>query len=176
MAQKYKVSEGLQSMLNAIKAKNKKTTLEDFNNHGITNAQDSVYGKGCVITFPDLDEIDEFIDFEEFTTNGRTSRAPYVACNSTEGPKKVYLSQMTRTVMPYVEEDGKYVQKGDPVHGEGELYNKASQMRTAGDLLKVVAGKEVEVKEIKPVQTARYTNGVITGLRNAQVPVFDFKK
>ena len=118
MAQKYKVSEGLQSMLNAIKAKNKKTTLEDFNNHGITNAQDSVYGKGCIITFPDLDEIDEFIDFEEFTTNGRTSRAPYVACNSTEGPKKVYLSQMTRTVMPYVEKDTLVLPVGQGADGD----------------------------------------------------------
>lgn len=176
MAQKYQVSEGLQSMLNAIKAKSKKTTLEDFNNHGISNAQDSVYQKGCVITFPDMDEIDEFIDMEEFTTNGRTSRAPYVACNSTEGPKKVYLSQLTRTVMPYIEKDGKFVQEGEAVHGSGELYNKASQMRTAGDLLKVVAGKEVEVTNVLPVQTARYTNGVITGLRNAQVPVFEYKK
>lgn len=173
---KFEPSEGLKSMLNAIKAKGKNTKLADFNKHSITNAQDSIYQKDCEITFPDtVEDLEKCIDFEEFTTNGRISRAPYIAVDSTEGPKKYFLSQTTRSVMPYVEKDGAFVPEGEAVHSDTQLYKDCSQMRTAGDLLNKLKGKTIYVKEVKPVQTARYANGAIVGLRTAQVPFFEYK-
>lgn len=177
MAKSFAPTEGLQSMLNAINAKSKKTRLSDFAKHGITNAQDSMYAKGCVITFPESDEdLEKCIDFEEFSSNGRVSRAPYIAVDSTEGPKKFFLSQTTRTVMPYEEKDGNIVQVGDPVHSETKLYSDCRIMRTAADLLNKLKGKTIEVVDVREVQTARYVNNTIVGLRNAQVPCFEYKE
>ena len=89
---KFCPSSGLEDMVNRIKAKGKRTTIEDFNKHGLTNMHDSVFQLGCVIKFPPLDEIEDYIDFEEFKNNGRITRAPYIAVDSTEGPKKFFFN------------------------------------------------------------------------------------
>ena len=172
---KFCPSSGLEDMINQIKAKGKRTTIEDFNKHGLTNMHDSVFQLGCVIKFPPLDEIEDYIDFEEFSNNGRKTRAPYIAVDSTEGPKKFFLTQATRKIQPFIERDGGFVVWGDPIHSYGEFYDICSTAKTAGDLLKILAGKEIEVFRLIPVTTARYANGAIVGLRTAQVPCFHFK-
>lgn len=179
---KKKVSAGLKAIAanNAERMGSNITKLEDFAQHAITSATDSVYGKGCVISVPSLKEIDEIdglIGFDTFTTNGRTTKAPYIWCDSTEGNKKLFLSQPCRRVQKFKEtEDGKFERDGDPVHAETELFNDLKDLRDARSLLEKIAGQEIEVLDHNTGKTAQYTAGVITGLRDFNAAIMEWKK
>jgi hypothetical protein len=178
---KMKIDDSLKAIAanNAARMGTSIVKFGDFSNHGITNAVDSIYGKDCVISVPTKDEIENIpglIGFDTFTTNGRTSKAPYVWCPSTEGNKKVFISQLVRSVTPYKEENGAYVRDGNAVTSDTKLYNELSGLRDAGSILNHVAGKDIKVVNLKTGKTAAYTAGVITGLRDYSLPCFEIDK
>lgn len=175
---KNKINDSLKAIAanNAARMGSAVVTLGDFSGHGIVNATDSIYGKDCIITFPTEDELTKnpgLLGFDTFTTNGRTSKAPYVWCPSTEGSKKVFISQLVRNVTPYKEENGAYVRDGEPVNSGTKLYNTLREFRDAGSILKHVLGKDVKVVDLKTGKTAAYTAGTITGLRDYSLPCFE---
>jgi hypothetical protein len=154
-------------------------TMKDFQNHGITNATDSIFEKDVELTIPTLEELNAtpgLMDFDTFTTNGRTSKAPYVWCPSSEGNKKMFLSQLTRNITPYKEENGTYVRDGEAVNSGTKLYQKLVGIRDAGTLLQTVAGMDIEVLDVKTGKQAAYTSGVISGLRDYNLPCFEEHK
>lgn len=171
---KTTLSAGLQGLINANK---KRVTLSDFDNHAITSANDSVYGAGCVITIPNQETLEDnpgILGIDEFTTNGRTSKAPFIYCDSTEGPKKLFISQLIRKVVEYKEEGGEFVRKeGEPVHSDTELYGDLVQLKDAGSILKKVLGKKLKVTKNLTGKTARYNGGAIVGLRDYNLACFE---
>lgn len=178
---KMKIDDSLKAIAanNAARMGSNVIKIGDFTNHGITNAMDSIYGKGCIISIPTMEEINStpgLIGFETFTTNGRTSKAPYVWCPSSEGNKKMFLSQLTRNITPYKEENGTYVRDGEAVNSGTKLYQKLVGIRDAGTLLQTVAGMDIEVLDVKTGKQAAYTSGVISGLRDYNLPCFEEHK
>lgn len=177
---KKEISVGLKAIAanNAARMGTNVTKFADFSNHGITSATDSVYGKGCIISIPSMEEIDEIdglIGFDTFTSNGRTSKAPYVWCDSTEGNKKLYLSQPCRRVQKYKETaEGKFERDGEAVHAETEMFEDLKDIRDAGSLLEAMAGRDIEVLDHLTGKTAQYTSGVITGLRDFNAAVMEW--
>lgn len=151
-------------------------TMKDFQNHGITNATDSIFEKDVELTIPTLEELNAtpgLMDFDTFTTNGRTSRAPFIWCMSSVGPKKLYISQLVRRVTPYKEESGTFVRDGEAVHSDTALYTELCDLRDAGSILEKVLGADLVVKQVKTGKTARYTAGAITGLRDYNLACFE---
>lgn len=151
-------------------------TMKDFQNHGITNATDSIFEKDVELTIPTLEELNAtpgLMDFDTFTTNGRTSKAPFIWCMSSVGPKKLYISQLVRRVTPYKEENGAFVRDGEAVHSDTALYTELCDLRDAGSILEKVLGADLVVKQVKPGKTARYTAGAITGLRDFNLACFE---
>jgi hypothetical protein len=151
-------------------------TMKDFQNHGITNATDSIFEKDVELTIPTLEELNAtpgLMDFDTFTTNGRTSKAPFIWCMSSVGPKKLYISQLVRRVTPYMEENGTFVRDGEAVHSDTALYTELCDLRDAGSILEKVLGADLVVKTVKTGKTARYTAGAITGLRDYNLACFD---
>ena len=178
---KIKIDDSLKAIAanNAARMGTKVVKIGDFSNHSITNAVDSIYGRDCVISIPTKSEIEQtpgLIGIESFTTNGRTSNAPYIWCPSSEGNKKVFISQLVRSVTPYKEENGAFVRDGNAVTSDTALYKQLSGLRDAGSILNAVAGKDLKVVELKTGKTAAYTAGVITGLRDYSLPCFEIDK
>lgn len=178
---KTKVSTGLKAIAanNAARMGANIVKVSDFTQHGITNATDSVYGKGCIISVPTMEEINEIdglIGFDTFVTNGRTSKAPYIWCDSTEGNKKLFLSQPCRRVQKFKEEDGNFVRDGEPVHAETQLFDDLKDLRDAGSILEKIAGQDIEVLDHNTGKTAQYTAGVVTGLRDFNAAIMEWKK
>lgn len=151
-------------------------TMKDFQNHGITNATDSIFEKDVELTIPTLEELNAtpgLMDFDTFTTNGRTSKAPFIWCMSSVGPKKLYISQLVRRVTPYKEENGTFVRDGEAVYSDTALYTELCDLRDAGSILEKVLGADLVVKQVKTGKTARYTAGAITGLRDFNLACFE---
>ena len=175
---KIVIPEGLAAIAekNAAKMGNNPVSLNDFDQHGITNATDSIFEKDCTIEIPSEENLNEtpgLIDFETFTTNGRTSRAPYIWCPANNGFKKLFISQLVRQVSNYKEENGGYVRYGEPVHSDTKLYNELKDLRDAGSILRKVLGKTLKVVEVKEGSTARFTGNVVTGLRDYRLACFE---
>lgn len=171
------LSAGLLGLAAANAAK-KTFTLQDFSNHAITNANDSVYGVNCVITVPSEGDIKEnpgLLGMDTFTTNGRTSNAPFIYCDSSEGPKKLFISQLIRKVAEYKEDNGEYVRTGKQFHSDTPLYEELKDLKDAGSILEKVLGKELHVTQNLTGKTARYNNGSIVGLRDFSLACFKKK-
>lgn len=174
---KKTLSAGLLGLAAANAAK-KTFTLQDFSNHAITSANDSVYGVNCVLSVPTKENITEnpgLIGMDEFTTNGRTSKAPFVYCDSTEGPKKLFISQLVRKVAEYKEENGEFVRTGKQFHSDTPLYNELKDLKDAGSILDKILGQELQVSQNLTGKTARYTNGSLVGLRDFSLACFKKK-
>lgn len=175
---KIQISEGLRAIARNAAARmgENVVTMRDFQNHGITNATDSIFEQDVELTIPTLEELNDnpgLMDFDTFTTNGRTSKAPFVWCMSSVGPKKLYISQLVRRVTPYKEENGTFVRDGEAVHSDTALYGELKDLRDAGSILEKVLGADIVVKEVKTGKTARYTAGAITGLRDYNLACFE---
>jgi hypothetical protein len=175
---KIQISEGLRAIARNAAARmgENVVTMRDFQNHGITNATDSIFEQGVELTIPTLEELNDnpgLMDFDTFTTNGRTSKAPFVWCMSSVGPKKLYISQLVRRVTPYKEENGTFVRDGEADHSDTALYGELKDLRDAGSILEKVLGADLVVDEVKTGKTARYTAGAITGLRDYNLACFE---
>ena len=175
---KIQISEGLRAIARNAAARmgGNVVTMKDFQNHGITNATDSIFEKDVELTIPTLEELNDnpgLMDFDTFTTNGRTSKAPFVWCMSSVGPKKLYISQLVRRVTPYKEENGTFVRDGEADHSDTALYGELKDLRDAGSILEKVLGADLVVNEVKTGKTARYTAGAITGLRDYNLACFE---
>lgn len=175
---KIQISEGLRAIARNAAARmgENVVTMRDFQNHGITNATDSIFEQDVELTIPTLEELNDnpgLMDFDTFTTNGRTSKAPFVWCMSSVGPKKLYISQLVRRVTPYKEENGTFVRDGEADHSDTALYGELKDLRDAGSILEKVLGADIVVKEVKTGKTARYTAGAITGLRDYNLACFE---
>lgn len=176
---KITISAGLKAIAanNAARMGENVVKMADFAQHGITNATDSIFSQNCVVEVPSQENLDEtpgLIGFDTFTTNGRTSRAPYIWCMSTEGPKKLFISQLVRRVTPYKKaDDGSIVRDGDAVTSDTNLFKELCDLRDAGSILEKVLGAKLMVKTVKTGQTARFTAGAITGLRDFNLACFE---
>jgi hypothetical protein len=175
---KRTISESLKSIARNAAARmgENVVTMKQFKDHGITNATDSIFEKDVELTIPTLEELNDnpgLMDFDTFTTNGRVSKAPFIWCMSSVGPKKLYISQLVRRVTPYKENNGAFERDGEPVHSDTPLFNELCDLRDAGSILEKVLGADLVVKYVKTGKTARYTAGAITGLRDYNLACFD---
>lgn len=175
---KRTVSESLKAIASRAAARmgENVVTLQNFKEHGISVATDSIFEKDVELTIPTAEELKDIpglMDFEVFTTNGRTSKAPFIWCMSSVGPKKLFISQLVRRVTPYKEVDGAYERDGEPVHSDTALYAELCDLRDAGSILEKVLGADLVVKQVKTGKTARFTAGSITGLRDYNLACFD---
>lgn len=172
-------STALSKIIEANVSNGKTADLKQFKANAIVNVTDSVYDKDLILHIPALDEIvSGQMGIDEFKANGRVFKAPYlwVDCELkgvAMQPKKLFMSQLVRSVRKYEENDGKFEPVGDAVHSETELYKALSVCRNSGDILEGIAGKDIQVKMHITGKTASYTNGVITGLRDFSIPCFE---
>lgn len=172
-------STALSKIIEANVSNGKTADLTQFKANAVINATDSVYDKDLILHIPALDEIvTGQMGIDEFKANGRVYKAPYlwVDCELNGvamQPKKLFMSQLVRSVRKYEEHDGKFEPVGDPVHSDTELYKALSVCRNSGDILEGISGKDIQVKKHIAGKTASYTNGVITGLRDFSIPCFE---
>lgn len=157
----------------------KGASLDQFKANAIVNATDSVYDKDLILHIPAITEIAPGqMGIDTFKSNGREFKAPYIWVDCTLNgapaqPKKLFMSQLVRSVRKYEEHEGKFEAAGDPVHSSTELYKVLCTCRNSGDILEGIAGKDIIVKKHLTGKTASYTNGVITGLRDFSIPCFE---
>lgn len=157
----------------------KGVNLSQFKANPVVNATDSVYEDGLILHIPAIAEIvTGQMGIDTFKSNGREFKAPYIwvdcTLNGTPAqPKKLFMSQLVRSVRQYEEREGKFEATGDPLHSSTELYKTLCTCRNSGDILEGIAGKDIIVKKHLTGKTASYTNGAITGLRNFSIPCFE---
>lgn len=180
MAQKNKVSDSLKAIAenNAKRMGTNVITLGDFVSHAMSQVMDSIFTKGTIIIVPTKEEIEAtpgLIGFDVFTSNGRTSKAPYIWCDSNFGPKKLFVSQLVRTQSIWKEENGGVVRTANTVDQGTNLYKTLREKKDAGAILEPVLGKSLEVVDVKMGKTASYTAGVPTGLRDFNLACFEIK-
>lgn len=174
---KQQLSAGLLGLAAANAAK-KTITLQDFSNHAITSANDSMYGANCILSVPTKKDITDnpgLIGMDTFANNGRTYNAPFIYCDSTEGPKKLFISQLIRKVAEYKEDNGEYIRTGKQFHSDTPLYEELRDLKDAGSILEKVLGKELQVTKNLTGKTARYANGAIVGLKDFSLACFKKK-
>lgn len=157
----------------------KGASLAQFKANAVVNVTDSVYADGLILHIPsEKDIVPGQMGIDTFKSNGREFKAPYIwvdcTLNGTPAqPKKLFMSQLVRSVRKYEEHEGKFEATGDPVHSSTELYKTLCTCRNSGDILEGIMGKDIIVKKHITGKTASYTNGVITGLRDFSIPCFE---
>ena len=100
---KMTITAGLQGLINTNR---NRVTMADLFNQTVTSANESSYGVNCIITIPDQETINNnpgILGIDDFVANGRTLKAPFIFCDSTEGPKKLYINQLIRNIFEYKE-------------------------------------------------------------------------
>lgn len=177
-------SSKLKALRDQMEANDTLVSMDDFNSHAIVNARDSMFDKGTVFLVPsNIDEIPR--GMEKIKIAGRDPiLCPYIWLDTEHhGIKKLFLSQLSKTVVPYklndegepeVDDDAEIIHATD--EKATDLFNKLADCKTAGAIIELIAGNKIEVYDTKTCKGPKYVNGVMIGIRDVTVPLMNWKR
>ena len=139
---------------------------------------ESTFNQGDVIEFPNEETLKKCCILRPF----RTRMLGALAVQTTNGESKLlYVSTLRKRIRPYKVENGQVVpdMKAEPLVSSTKLYKDVLSCATLAHVVKLLAGKAIEVSKVLETDSApRYedVNGTskITGLQNGRVPCFEY--
>lgn len=178
---KMKDNDVLKSHLAVVKAKNAGITLDTLTTKTMTDFSNITVPAGTLFQIPEEDEIDNFLYNEPFKSNGNTydvfGMVMPVVDNTGKviGAKRIPIASLQRQEVEYKMENGVPVATGKTLGGDSDLANTLRAKEVIADKVKYLCGKTIECKELLPCTVAKYTDGVITGVRTKKTPQYIVK-
>lgn len=175
---KMKDNDVLKSHLAVVKAKNAGITLDTLTTKTMTDFSNITVPAGTLFQIPEEDEIDNFLYNEPFKSNGNTYDVygmvmPVVdATGKVIGAKRIPIASLQRQEVEYKMENGVPVATGKTLGGDSDLANTLRSKEVIADKVKYLCGKTIECKNLLECSVAKYTDGVITGVRTKKTPQY----
>lgn len=178
---KMKDNDVLKSHLAVVKAKNAGITLDTLATKTMTDFSNITVPAGTLFQIPEEDEIDNFLYNEPFKSNGNTydvyGMVMPVVDNTGKviGAKRIPIASLQRQEVEYKMENGVPVATGKTLGGDSDLANTLRSKEVIADKVKYLCGKTIECKNLLECSVAKYTDGVITGVRTKKTPQYVIK-
>jgi hypothetical protein len=178
---KMKDNDVLKSHLAVVKAKNAGITLDTLTTKTMTDFSNITVPAGTLFQIPEEDEIDNFLYNEPFKSNGNTyyvyGMVMPVVDNTGKviGAKRIPIASLQRQEVEYKMENGVPVATGKTLGGDSDLANTLRSKEVIADKVKYLCGKTIECKNLLECSVAKYTDGVITGVRTKKTPQYVVK-
>lgn len=178
---KMKDNDVLKSHLAVVKAKNAGITLDTLTTKTMTDFSNITVPAGTLFQIPEEDEIDNFLYNEPFKSNGNTydvyGMVMPVVDNTGKviGAKRIPIASLQRQEVEYKMENGVPVATGKTLGGDSDLANTLRSKEVIADKVKYLCGKTIECKNLLECSVAKYTDGVITGVRTKKTPQYVIK-
>lgn len=175
---KMKDNDVLKSHLAVVKAKNAGITLDTLTTKTMTDFSNITVPAGTLFQIPEEDEIDNFLYNEPFKSNGNTydvyGMVMPVVDNTGKviGAKRIPIASLQRQEVEYKMENGVPVATGKTLGGDSDLANTLRSKEVIADKVKYLCGKTIECKNLLECSVAKYTDGVITGVRIKKTPQY----
>ena len=175
---KMKDNDVLKSHLAVVKAKNAGITLDTLTTKTMTDFSNITVPAGTLFQIPEEDEIDNFLYNEPFKSNGNTydvfGMVMPVVDNTGKviGAKRIPIASLQRQEVEYKMENGVPVATGKTLGGDSDLANTLRAKEVIADKVKYLCGKTIECKDLLECSVAKYTDGVITGVRTKKTPQY----
>lgn len=178
---KMKDNDVLKSHLAVVKAKNAGITLDSLTTKTMTDFTNVTVPAGTLFQVPAEDEINDFLYNEPFKSNGNTYDVfgmvmPVVdTAGKVVGAKRIPISSLQRQEVEYAMVNGVPQATGKILGGDSDLANTLRAKEVIADKVKYLCGKTIECKQLLECTVAKYTDGVITGVRNKKTPQYIIK-
>jgi hypothetical protein len=178
---KMKEIDVLKSHLAVVKAKNAGITLDSLATKTMTDFTNVTVPAGTLFQVPAEDEINDFLYNEPFKSNGNTYDVfgmvmPVVdTAGKVIGAKRIPIASLQRQEVEYKMENGVPVATGKTLGGDSDLANTLRSKEVIADKVKYLCGKTIECKNLLECSVAKYTDGVITGVRTKKTPQYIIK-
>lgn len=176
---KMKDNDIVKSQLAVVKAKNAGVTLESLSTKTMTDFTNVMVPAGTMFQIPEEDEIDNFLYNEPFKSNGNTYDVigmvmPVVdkKGGNVVGAKRIPIASLQRQEVEYKMENGVPVATGRTIGGNSDLANTLRSKEVFSDKVKYLCGKTIQCKNLEECSVAKYTDGVITGVRTKKTPQY----
>lgn len=179
MPVKFSDNDVVKSSLAVVAAKNMGVSLSALNTVTTTDFTQITVPKGTVVVIPDVDEIDQFLFNDKSTLNGTVYDNYGIVCPVVDNAgkviatKRVPINSLQRQLPVYEEKDGEIVATADTKGGDTKLAKTLRSMEIVADKVRYICGKKLEVVREEKVASPRYQNGVIVGIRDRKIPVWD---
>ena len=169
----------VQNALAVVTAKNMGVTLESLNSVTSTDFTQITVPVGTVVHIPEATEIDKFLYNDKSTLNGTVYDnygvvAPVIdATGKVIATKRVPLNSIQREMPVYEMVDGEPRATAKLKGGDTELARTLRSKEIMGDKVRFICGKKLTVVREEKVPSPSYQNGVIVGIRERKIPVWD---
>jgi hypothetical protein len=175
-------SAGLQTLVGRMQKSGAKVTENDLKKAEIVNVEENVWPVGTKTVGMEKLTESELRErmFKRTEIRGRQLDNPiYGICLETnKGPKVLYVNSLTKTLVPYVLEDGIPVQSDEePKHSSSEVYEAAKKCSTVNEIVqKVFLNHNITaVSQSEKVRVARFDqDGNVVGVKPGTYTNFEF--
>lgn len=176
----FKNFDVVKAGMEVLKAKNSKTTLNALQNVTSVDFSQVTVPLGTIVAFPDISEVDDYLYADKSVLNGTEYVTYGLLCpvvdasDNVIGTKRISLNNFQREMPVYEMQDGVPVATARTLGGNTEMARTLRGKEIVADKVRYLCslGKAKVVKE-EDVPSPRYTNGVITGIRNRKIAVWD---
>ena len=180
MAKKTAENSVVAQALKVVAAKNMGVTLDSLNNVTSVDFSQVTVPVGTVVQIPTVEEINDFLYNDKSTLNGTVYDNYGIVCPviDTAGniisTKRISINSLQREMPVYEMVDGEpRVANVPPMGGNTELARTLRSKEIMGDKVRFICGKKLTVTKEETVPSPRYQNGVIVGIRDRKIPVWD---
>lgn len=169
----------VQNALAVVSAKNMGVKLDTLNSVTSVDFTQLSVPVGTVVQVPELAEIDNFLYNDKSTLNGTVYDNYGIVCPVVDSKdniiatKRVGINNFQREMPVYEMKNGEPVATAATKGGDTELARTLRAKEIMGDKVRFLCGKKLTVVREEVVPSPRYQNGVIVGLRDRKIPVWD---
>lgn len=179
MAKKTAENSVVAQALKVVAAKNMGVTLDSLNSVTSIDFTQVTVPKGTIIQIPAVEEINDFLYNDKSTLNGTVYDNYGLVCPVVDragniiSTKRISINSLQREMPVYAMVDGIPQATAETKGGDTDLARSLRSMEIMGDKVRHICGKKLEAVREETVPSPRYQNGVVVGIRDRKIPVWD---
>lgn len=177
--QKFAENDLIQSSLKVVQAKNMGVSLASLKGKTSVDFNQVTVPVGTEVMIPEKDEIDQFLYNDKSVLNGTSYDVFGIVCpvvdasNKVIATKRVALRSFEREMPVYEMVEGVPQATNVSKGGDTDLARALRTMEILSDKVEHLCGKKLKVVREVTVPSPRYQNGMVVGLRDRKIPVWD---
>jgi hypothetical protein len=177
--QKFAENDLIQSSLKVVQAKNMGVSLASLKDKTSIDFNQVTVPVNTVVMIPEKDEIDQFLYNDKSVLNGTSYDVFGIVCpvvdasNKVIATKRVAIRSFEREMPVYEMVEGVPQATAKNKGGDTELARTLRTMEILSDKVEHLCGKKLKVVREEIVPSPRYQNGMVVGLRDRKIPVWD---
>jgi hypothetical protein len=179
MAKKVAENSVVAQALKVVAAKNMGVTLDSLNTVTSIDFTQVTVPQGTIIQIPAVEEINDFLYNDKSTLNGTVYDNYGIVCPVVDNTgniistKRISINSLQREMPVYAMVDGIPQATAELKGGDTELARTLRSMEVVGDKVRHICGKKLKAVREEIVPSPRYQNGVVVGIRDRKIPVWD---